>query len=1050
MPLTGRNPAYDLINGTNETRRISEIVGTASIAGETDRMMPGGVKSPAVRASSADRAVIPGGTGDDSLPGTPEADSIAGGDGHDTLDGAGGDDYLVGQRGDDSLLGGDGNDRLYGGRGADTLLGGADDDTLTGGAGNDSLEGGLGNDYLSGGDDDDELSGGDGFDSLYAGAGNDIVQGDAGDDTLHGGDGNDTMHGGGENDYLAGNSGDDSLTGGDGDDRIYGGRGADTIQGDAGNDTLAGGGGDDILEGGDGNDYLGGNGGADTLHAGAGDDLAYGGAGDDILHGDDGADLLSGEDGNDTLDGGTGDDTLLGGDGIDTADFSGATGNSFFDYAFETVTTGDGETALQVTYIGTTGVDTGTDLLFDMEFGTFAEGTFHIDGTNNAPVLGDDTIVVNEDNIFSFGDALTGNDFDPDNSLPRSGDITLPQTTVDTTGTIGLVTAPSILTQGSYDPNGQFDWLGEGETATDSFQYTVSDGNGGVTTATVTVTIEGQNDAEVAVGQTVTGVTPTLIANYDSDYDTMIYSLDYHVPLSVLLAENTGDSSDIAANFQIYTRNAFLVTQDGLDGTTTYGGAAVIDGDELVVTYDLADLAASGSGGAISDSILMGYHNVIVNGAVTQYFDSVDTYELWNASILTGRNYGDPLELATADYLDGGQGEWGGEGVNTDWGWGIIGHDGTDGAVGADGNDWGGALLGTDADEILVGLDAPDAGDGGTGGRSGDGADGYFLWTQTRAGPVPLPQTGFNGGDGGDGGAGGDSTYLLAAEGGDDTIVSGAPGAGGDVGSAGGYGTDGERREAPGILTDYFADGGSAGEQGSGGPGGFAEYLIYAGDGNDVVYAADLRDVAGLPGAYEIDGGAGNDHIYFFSRTLPESDHFDFAIRGGAGDDVIERSLGAILDDVTYAGYSRTYVDGAGAAGSTGTIDGGAGFDQFVWYGIGGLEFISLVMREISLDGLMNMERISLEFRGTINLQLTPQAVAAASGDNVLFIDDGDEGFADQITQQVTLGGSQLWLQTGSGFEGEDGTVYDIYTSVADSTFPVSTTVYIETTFEIA
>ena len=37
-----------------------------------------------------------------------------------------------------------------------------------------------------------------------------------------------------------------------------------------------------------------------------------------------------------------------------------------------------------------------------------------------------------------------------------------------------------------------------GDTATDVFNYTVSDGNGGTDTATITITILGANDAPVA------------------------------------------------------------------------------------------------------------------------------------------------------------------------------------------------------------------------------------------------------------------------------------------------------------------------------------------------------------------------------------------------------------------------------------------------------------------------------------------------------------------------------------------------------------------------
>ncbi|MCO6454487.1 MAG: hypothetical protein J5I93_04145 [Pirellulaceae bacterium] len=46
-----------------------------------------------------------------------------------------------------------------------------------------------------------------------------------------------------------------------------------------------------------------------------------------------------------------------------------------------------------------------------------------------------------------------------------------------------------------YDPNGQFEYLGVGETATDTFQYTVVDTNGAVDTAVASITVTGENDA---------------------------------------------------------------------------------------------------------------------------------------------------------------------------------------------------------------------------------------------------------------------------------------------------------------------------------------------------------------------------------------------------------------------------------------------------------------------------------------------------------------------------------------------------------------------------
>ena len=50
-----------------------------------------------------------------------------------------------------------------------------------------------------------------------------------------------------------------------------------------------------------------------------------------------------------------------------------------------------------------------------------------------------------------------------------------------------------------YDSNGQFDYLADGETRTDTFPYCISDGNGGQSEATVTITLTGVNDPLVAI-----------------------------------------------------------------------------------------------------------------------------------------------------------------------------------------------------------------------------------------------------------------------------------------------------------------------------------------------------------------------------------------------------------------------------------------------------------------------------------------------------------------------------------------------------------------------
>ena len=48
--------------------------------------------------------------------------------------------------------------------------------------------------------------------------------------------------------------------------------------------------------------------------------------------------------------------------------------------------------------------------------------------------------------------------------------------------------------QYTYDPNGQFDSLKDGEKGMDTFTYVISDGNGGTDLATVTITLPGEED----------------------------------------------------------------------------------------------------------------------------------------------------------------------------------------------------------------------------------------------------------------------------------------------------------------------------------------------------------------------------------------------------------------------------------------------------------------------------------------------------------------------------------------------------------------------------
>ncbi|MDJ0830713.1 MAG: DUF4347 domain-containing protein, partial [Desulfobacterales bacterium] len=134
---------------------------------------------------------------------------------------------------------------------------------------------------------------------------------------------------------------------------------------------------------------------------------------------------------------------------------------------------------------------------------------------------------VDEDSTLNVS-AVEGvliNDFDAD---------TDPLTVTEINGSAANIGVPVILGSGTqvtlnadgsfiYDPNGQFEHLGMGQTATDTFTYIANDGTSDSNPATVSITVTGVNDTPVAFADSFTvneGSTTTLdLADNDSDAD---------------------------------------------------------------------------------------------------------------------------------------------------------------------------------------------------------------------------------------------------------------------------------------------------------------------------------------------------------------------------------------------------------------------------------------------------------------------------------------------------------------------------------------------------
>jgi VCBS repeat-containing protein len=129
--------------------------------------------------------------------------------------------------------------------------------------------------------------------------------------------------------------------------------------------------------------------------------------------------------------------------------------------------------------------------------------TFTYNVSNPPPVAQDDDLAGNEDTPVTGLDVLANNgngvDSDPDGDALQVSEVNgLP-------GNVGVPVAGStggLFTLGgdgslSFDPNGDFGDLAVGETRDTSITYQVSDGEGGISMATVTFTVTGLNDAPV-------------------------------------------------------------------------------------------------------------------------------------------------------------------------------------------------------------------------------------------------------------------------------------------------------------------------------------------------------------------------------------------------------------------------------------------------------------------------------------------------------------------------------------------------------------------------
>ena len=351
--------------------------------------------------------------------------------------------------------------------------------------------------------------------------------------------------------------------------------------------------------------------GNETLTGTSVTDRINGGAGDDVLDSGSGNDTLTGGMGNDMLIGGIGNDTYVFnlGDGADTIVDS---ASSLAGTESNTLVLGAGITAAMITPVvsatGEVTLDIGNgDSIhinqlnnLSVQYVQFADGTVVATESllNAPPVAAPDFVVTNEDSAqTSISTAsLLANDTDP-----NAGD------TLSMTGFDAVTTQGNAVTQDAngnlvFDIGNRYQSLGAGQTATDTFSYTIADAAGATSTATVTVTINGVNDAPVATSDTVAvqeditlTATGNVLAN-DSDVDQ---GTVLNVANASVIAGNYGSLTlNTDGSYSYALNNASLAVQSLASGQTvtdTFGYQAT---DGLTATPSTLTVTITGTNDA--------------------------------------------------------------------------------------------------------------------------------------------------------------------------------------------------------------------------------------------------------------------------------------------------------------------------------------------------------------------------------------------------------------------------------------------------------------------
>lgn len=267
-------------------------------------------------------------------------------------------------------------------------------------------------------------------------------------------------------------------------------------------------------------------------------------------------------------------------------------------------------------FLGTS--DTATDsFIYTVDDGNGGKATATVSvlvsGINDAPSANHDASFTDQNTAVAID--LLGNDSDPEGTEPTISGL-------NDGATVGVLTPNGDGTV-TYDPSGRFDYLAEGEVATDTFGYSIEDGAGGTDVATVTVEIVGVNDAPAAESDFGSAFedTPLTIAVLDNDVDPeedplTVTGIDDSGTLGRVILNGDGTVTydpdgqfDALAAGETATDTFSYMLSDGNGGTDTATVSVTVTGiddggtgsGELVESFE-GPIDSTGTRGSVSST----------------------------------------------------------------------------------------------------------------------------------------------------------------------------------------------------------------------------------------------------------------------------------------------------------------------------------------------------------------------------------------------------------------------------------------------------------------